>query len=154
MGLFDRDGILIYMRFLNKMGFFDRIEFVNEIFEFLIHCALPQSTLWMNEWELNEERHLLRLLIDAQNGISKLRTLTDLEKFLFIPTFNFRSGSAQVSKSWQTIHGIQNCKAFIIFVQGIPLELVSKELNHFGVIADLFRQIGVHSSRFVLFCTF
>jgi hypothetical protein len=48
----------------------------------------------MNEWELNEERHLLRLLIDAQNGISKLRTLTDLEKFLFIPTFNFRSGSA------------------------------------------------------------
>ena len=34
------------------------------------------------------------------------------------------------------------------------LELVSKELNHFGVIADLFRQIGGHSSRFVLFCYF
>ena len=34
------------------------------------------------------------------------------------------------------------------------LELVSKELNHFGVIADLFRQIGGHSSRFVLFCSF
>ena len=31
------------------------------------------------------------------------------------------------------------------------LELVFKELNHFGVIADLFRQIGGHSSRFVLF---
>ena len=30
------------------------------------------------------------------------------------------------------------------------IELVSKELNHFGVIADLFRQIGGHSSRFVL----
>ena len=44
----------------------------------------------MNEWELNEERHLLRLLIDAQNGISKLRTLTDLEKFLFIPTFKLQ----------------------------------------------------------------
>ena len=27
------------------------------------------------------------------------------------------------------------------------LELVSKELNHIGVIADLFRQIGDHSSR-------
>ena len=26
------------------------------------------------------------------------------------------------------------------------LELVSKELNHFGVIAGLFRQIGGHSS--------
>ena len=26
------------------------------------------------------------------------------------------------------------------------LELVSKELNHFGVIADLFRQIGGHST--------
>ena len=34
------------------------------------------------------------------------------------------------------------------------LELVSKELNHFGVIAGLFRQIGGHSSRFVLFCSF
>ena len=34
------------------------------------------------------------------------------------------------------------------------LELVSKELNHFGVIAGLFRQIGGDSSRFVLFCCF
>ena len=34
------------------------------------------------------------------------------------------------------------------------LELVSKELNHFGVITGLFRQIGGHSSRFVLFCSF
>ena len=34
------------------------------------------------------------------------------------------------------------------------LELVSKELNHFGVIVGLFRQIGGHSSRFVLFCSF
>ena len=29
--------------------------------------------------------------------------------------------------------------------KGVSLELVSKELNHFGVIADLFRQIGGHS---------
>ena len=34
------------------------------------------------------------------------------------------------------------------------VELVFKELNHFGVIAGLFRQIGGHSSRFVLFCSF
>ena len=27
--------------------------------------------------------------------------------------------------------------------EGPCLELVSKELNHFGVIADLFRQIGI-----------
>ena len=38
--------------------------------------------------------------------------------------------------------------------QGRSLELVSKKLNHFGVIAGLFRQIGGHSSRFVLFCSF
>ena len=43
----------------------------------------------------------------------------------------------------------QNCKR-----EAISIELVSKELNHFGVIADLFRQIGGHSSRFVLFCSF
>ena len=36
----------------------------------------------------------------------------------------------------------------------VLLELVSKELNLFGVIAGLFRQIGGHSSRFVLFCSF
>ena len=34
------------------------------------------------------------------------------------------------------------------------VELVSKELNHLWVIAGLFRQIGGHSSRFVLFCSF
>ena len=51
-----------------------------------------------------------------------------------------------------------NCRLTIPFLMicGLPglLELVSKELNHFGVIADLFRQIGGHSSRFVLFCSF
>ena len=31
---------------------------------------------------------------------------------------------------------------------------MSKELNHFGVFADLFRQIGGHSTGFVLFCSF
>ena len=36
----------------------------------------------------------------------------------------------------------------------LQVELVSKELNYFGVIACLFRQIGGHSSRFVLFCSF
>ena len=35
-------------------------------------------------------------------------------------------------------------------VTSAKLELVSKELNHFGVIAGLFRQIEGHSSRFVL----
>ena len=39
-------------------------------------------------------------------------------------------------------------------VQEERLELVSKELHHFGVIADLFRQIWGHGSRFVLFCSF
>jgi hypothetical protein len=34
------------------------------------------------------------------------------------------------------------------------VKLVSWELIHFGVIARLFRQIGGHSSRFVLFCSF
>ena len=37
---------------------------------------------------------------------------------------------------------------------GEQLELVSKELNHFGVIAGLFRQIVGHISRFVIFCSF
>ena len=34
------------------------------------------------------------------------------------------------------------------------VKLVSWELIHFGVIARLFRQIGGHSCRFVLFCSF
>ena len=36
----------------------------------------------------------------------------------------------------------------------VKVELVSKELNHFGVIASLFWQIGGHCSRFVLVCSF
>ena len=42
----------------------------------------------------------------------------------------------------------------VILNFGYAVELVSKELNHFGVIAGLFRQIGGHSSIFVLFCSF
>ena len=42
---------------------------------------------------------------------------------------------------------------FTLLIEEI-LELVSKELNHFGVIAGLFRQIGGHGIRFVLFCSF
>ena len=41
-----------------------------------------------------------------------------------------------------------------IFSSYFHKEVLSIELNHFGVIADLFRQIGGHSSRFVLFCSF
>ena len=48
----------------------------------------------------------------------------------------------------------RNISTFQITSFVVRLELVSKELNHFGVIADLFRQIGGHSSRFVLFCSF
>ena len=57
---------------------------------------------------------------------------------------------------------IQNWKLSNMTVMAFPvvefssqgLELVSKELNHLEVIADLFRQIGGHSSRFVLICSF
>ena len=48
----------------------------------------------------------------------------------------------------------QNASSMIYKKLEKILELVSKELNHFGVIADLFRQIGGHSTRFVLFCSF
>ena len=34
------------------------------------------------------------------------------------------------------------------------VELLSKELNHFGVLADLFRQIGGHSSDLCYFALF
>ena len=42
---------------------------------------------------------------------------------------------------------------FNYFIKSL-LELVSKELNHFGVISGLFRLNWGHSSRFVLFCSF
>ena len=38
--------------------------------------------------------------------------------------------------------------------QASRIKLVSYEFIHFGVIARLFQQIGVHSSRFVLFALF
>ena len=50
----------------------------------------------------------------------------------------FTTGNEIIRRCWRQIYRL----------------LVSKELNHFGVIAGLFRQIGGHSSRFVLFCFF
>ena len=35
-------------------------------------------------------------------------------------------------------------------LEEVILELVSKELNHFGVIVDLFRQIGGHTGYLIL----
>ena len=65
-------------------------------------------------------------------------------KFLYCP-----GTKAQQDKDGTARHGNN-------FVLACPvpwkLELVSKELNHFRVIADLFWQIGGHSSRLVLFC--
>ena len=52
----------------------------------------------------------------------------------------------------KVVHLIPNVQTLAGHEFGI--ELVSKELNHFGVNAGLFRQIGGHSSRFVLFCSF
>ena len=45
-------------------------------------------------------------------------------------------------------------KLWVIKKLAISLELVSKELNHFGVIADLFRQIGGHSAILLFLKTF
>ena len=55
-------------------------------------------------------------------------------------------GAVVAAPEWLKVDGF--------FFIGVSLELVSKELNHFGVIAGLFRQIGSHSSRFVLFSSF
>ena len=49
---------------------------------------------------------------------------------------------------------LQSILLKLIIIIQVRLELVSKELNHFGVIACLFRQIGGHSSIFLLFCFF
>ena len=54
-----------------------------------------------------------------------------------------RSERKMVSKV-RTVHWRYNLVFFLIL----------SAQDHFGVIAGLFRQIGVHSSIFVLFCTF
>ena len=52
----------------------------------------------------------------------------------------------------------KNLQRILFWVKMGYLELVSKELNHFGVITGLFGQIRGHNlwvnSRFVLFCSF
>ena len=75
----------------------------------------------------------------------------------FVVTFFFRIiGLAiefvKIPNSWD--HVMNNSLLLFRLLLHLFLELVSKELNHFGVIAGLFRQIGGHSSSFVLFCSF
>ena len=84
----------------------------------------------MNEWELNEERHLLRLLIDAQNGISKLRTLTDLEKFLFIPTFKLQVRvSIGVKKLANNSGNLKLQSIYNFLYRGFPTSAISKYMH-------------------------
>ena len=59
----------------------------------------------------------------------------------------------QMKKKYRKNAYIPNSLIFK-FADDMPVELVSKELNHFGSIADLFRQFGGQSNRFVLFCSF
>ena len=66
---------------------------------------------------------------------------------------NFGRNDAQLCKRWFEVKAVSKLR-YVDLLQAVSLVLVSKELNHFGVIADLFRQIGGHISRFVLFCSF
>ena len=56
-----------------------------------------------------------------------------------------------LKKNWKTAtnskgKAITKKKTSVKDTDAVGLELVSKKLNHFGVIADLFRQIGGHST--------
>ena len=65
----------------------------------------------------------------------------------------FLGRRARVSAHLESVWRVGNLLRFFVRYE-LMVELVSKELNHFGVVADLFRQIGGHSSRIVLFCSF
>ena len=60
-------------------------------------------------------------------------------------------GYCRIMQIFPQIRGHNLYLCYVHFAIVCVLELASKELNHFGVIADLFRQIVSHSSRFVLF---
>ena len=81
--------------------------------------------------------------------IGKTNDFIILQKFFLLLEFWSKNKQLHFQTKFRA-NCLKNSKVF----WGVCLELVSKELNHFGVIADLFRQIGGHSSRFVLFCSF
>ena len=74
----------------------------------------------------------------------------------YLPTFNARLVEIERGLAGRTTTAwLINIRHFcFISKHEYGLELVSKELNHFGVIAGLFWQIRGHSSRFMLFCSF
>ena len=91
---------------------------------------------------------LLLYQIETWNGASLILPFSLFRDYLALKTkriFEFLWGILE----WQFLTPAWNLKIF-----WPKVELVSKELNHFGVIAGLFWQIGGHSSRFVLFCSF
>ena len=93
-------------------------------------------------------RHVLNLEVAAQRKISKPPCQPELPKLEISQQTRNLSNDQSVQSAPATIPPGHTFK--FVFI----LELVSKELNHFGVIAGLFRQIEDHSSRFVLFCSF
>jgi hypothetical protein len=91
------------------------------------------------------------LITTGTPGFSDLPTaLNGKPKLLFYDySWHFFSSSQSPRGTVVLRNKIKYVENFRLHV--FNLELVSKELNHFGVIAGLFRQIGGHSSRFVLF---
>ena len=82
----------------------------------------------------------------------RMYTLQEVPKDLRAPSFRLERIGRTLSMTSLLEHIYVS--TFVDFQPELNLELVPKELNHFGVIAGLFRQIGGHSSRFVLFCSF
>ena len=68
------------------------------------------------------------------------------QRLLNLSCITYRDG-AQRARFTEKVHKPPLGVNVIDFeLNGFNVELVSKELNHFGVIADLFRQIGGHST--------
>ena len=81
-----------------------------------------------------QQMALLAYVKDPELGEPFLEAITTYKVSIFLTRLIYRN----LLIVYNRIHTF-----FIKPIYGVNIELVSKELNHFGVIAGLFRQIGV-----------
>ena len=136
---------------------------INEALQFLIRKRTKSKHI--NEWKIGSQKGFcLNLAFQAlEDQTSKLRDSAFMQE-MQKSKLEREKESVRAQKMADEIasnldglsegHSRKNRSIDMIIRYLSHLELVSMELNHFGVIAGLFRQIGGHSSRFVLFCSF
>ena len=137
---------------------FDDVKFKSEPVDNSVNeesDALLTGNLFKKKEKNPNSINCLHKIIDIKDEFG--HAMKDFDEVAESEKWNYGSMHAHFISRIKKICKLSSAESLIVanaMIKACKVELVSKELNHFEVIADLFRQIGGRSSRFLLFCSF